>query len=90
YKTIEGVRQVIRTLGPDGVFGEMAVFTGGRRTATVEAAEDVTVKVVTREVLESNLGLDSCFGAFVRAVAERLAEREERSRELVPPFTSST
>jgi eukaryotic-like serine/threonine-protein kinase len=76
YKTIRKERRVLRTLGPDAVFGEMAVLTGGKRTATVEAIDDVTVKVVTREALETNLGLDSCFGAFVRAIAQRFTERE--------------
>jgi serine/threonine-protein kinase len=77
YRGDGAQRRVLRTLGPDAVFGEMAVLTGGTRTATVEALEDVTVKIVTREALETNLGLDSCFGSFVRAIAQRFAEREK-------------
>jgi len=77
YKTTGGQRRVLRTLGADAVFGEMAVLTGGKRTATVEAIDDVTVKIVTREALETNLGLDSCFGAFVKAIAQRFTEKEE-------------
>jgi serine/threonine-protein kinase len=76
YRTVGGKRKVLRTLGPDAVFGEMAVLAGGKRTATVEAIDEVTVKVVTREALETNLGLDTCFGAFVRAIAQRFAEKE--------------
>jgi CRP-like cAMP-binding protein len=76
YKGTGVDRKAVRTLGPGSVFGETAVLTGGTRTATVEAATQVEVKVVTRGALEANLGLDSWFGAFVRALAERFREMD--------------
>jgi CRP-like cAMP-binding protein len=74
YKTIKGVRRTLREMGPGAVFGETAVLSPGARTATVEAVTDVVVRVVTRESLEEGLGLDSVFGAFVVALAERFRE----------------
>jgi hypothetical protein len=79
YKTDEGgKRLVLRRLGPGAVFGETAVLSGGVRTATVEAEEDVVVSVVSREVLERNVGLGTPFGAFVKALADRFLELDER------------
>jgi eukaryotic-like serine/threonine-protein kinase len=79
YKKDEnGNRLVLRRLGPGAVFGETAVLTGGIRTATVEAEDEVVVSVVSREVLERNVGLGTPFGAFVTALAERFVELDER------------
>jgi CRP-like cAMP-binding protein len=42
---------VIRTLGPGDVFGEIAVLSGGRRSATVTARTDMQlVTVLNRDV----------------------------------------
>jgi len=76
FKSAGSHRQVIRHLGEGQVFGEMALLSGGLRTATVEAVDDVVVRVVTRETLNRNLGLDTPYGAFVVALAERFRELE--------------
>jgi len=79
YKTGEGgARVVLRRLTPGAVFGETAVLSGGIRTATVEAEDDVVVNVVSRELLERNVGLGTPFGAFVVALADRFRELEAR------------
>ena len=78
YKTVGGQRVVLRELGPNSVFGETAVLSGGIRTATVEAVDEVLVKVVPRQLLEENLGLHTSFGLFVVALAERFRELEQR------------
>jgi serine/threonine-protein kinase len=79
YKTKEdGARTILRRLEAGSVFGETAVLSGGVRTATVEAEDEVVVSVVSRQVLEQNLGLGTPFGAFVRALADRFRELDER------------
>jgi hypothetical protein len=74
YKTVGSRRIVLRHLGPGAVFGETAVLSGGIRTATVEAEDEVVVKVVSRRLLEQNLGIDTPFGVFVGALADRFRE----------------
>jgi eukaryotic-like serine/threonine-protein kinase len=78
YKTVDGERVVLRRLAAGAVFGETAVLSGGIRTATVEAEEEVLVKVVPRQLLEENLGLHTSFGLFVVALAERFREADRR------------
>jgi hypothetical protein len=87
YKTVDGQRVVLRELGPNTVFGETAVLSGGVRTATVEAVDEVLVKVVPRQLLEENLGLHTSFGLFVVALAERFKELDKRlsSGGSIPP-----
>ncbi len=72
---------VLRDLGPGDVFGETAVFSSTRRTATVEAVDNVTVTVVNRETLTSGLGLGSWLGRFVKALADRFSEVDQRLRQ---------
>ncbi len=78
-RTAQGRRNV-RALGPGDVFGELAILTAGRRTATVEAETDVRAQVVSREMLESGLGMQSWVGAFVRTLVQRFAELEAQIR----------
>jgi serine/threonine-protein kinase len=69
-----GGREVLRRLGAGSVFGETAVLAGGVRTATVEAEDEVVVKVVSRQLIEENVGLETPFGAMVVALAERFKD----------------
>ena len=75
-------RQVLRLLEAGDVFGETAVFTGMPRTATVEAIDQVTLRLVTQETLEVELGRNRWLGAFVQALAERFRESDEKLRSL--------
>ncbi|MCP3958035.1 MAG: protein kinase [bacterium] len=79
-KDIGGHRAKVRELGPGEVFGEMAIFSAQQRTATVEAIDDVTVMVVKREMLSSELGLNAWVGRFVKAMADRFLEIDNRLR----------
>jgi CRP-like cAMP-binding protein len=58
------------------------VLTGEPRTASVAAVDTVTVKVVTQDALERELGQKSWSGAFVRALAERFRDVDEQLAEL--------
>ena len=54
----EGDEQVLIVLGPDDVFGEMAVLDGGKRSATARIAEDATLYGLTRADFESLASTD--------------------------------
>jgi serine/threonine-protein kinase len=70
----------LRTFGPGDVFGEGAIFAAGARNASVVALDEVTAIVVAREILHEELALDSWMGSFVRALAVRYRDLEQRSR----------
>lgn len=78
FKTVEGTKMPLRVLSPGDVFGETAIFTGKPRTASVAALDEVTVKVVTRESLEHELDRSPWMGSFVRALAERFVDIDEK------------
>jgi CRP-like cAMP-binding protein len=87
FKLIGGQRTRLRRLGPGDVFGEMAIFTGGIRTASVIAAGPVTVKVITGTSLTQELDQNPWISAFVRSLARLVRDseaREERASQ-VPP-----
>ena len=77
YKGSGAERRVLRTMSAGEVFGEMAIFAPGPRTASVEATGPTVVHVVNAAVLEAELdSLKPWFAAFVRTLAERFRERE--------------
>jgi len=82
YRTEGSAEIELRIMGPGEVFGETAVFTDMPRTASVKALTDVDVLVVTSEVLAQGVGLNSWMGAFVKALASRFREADERLRVL--------
>lgn len=86
FRLIDGQRTLIRRLMPGDVFGEMAVFSGGVRTATVVAVEEVTVKLITGDSLNRELDRNPWVAAFVRSLARMLRETEERSIHPPRPF----
>jgi hypothetical protein len=69
---------VIRTLGPGDVFGEAALLSSKPRTASVTALDDVTVKVITAEAFERELGRSSWLSALVKQLTSRFLELEGR------------
>ncbi len=80
---VEGDTEIeLRIMEAGDVFGETAVFSEKPRTASVRAATDCVLLVVTSEVLSSAVGLNSWMGAFVKALAERFREADERLRML--------
>jgi serine/threonine-protein kinase len=80
FRKHRGKRVPLRTFGPGDVFGEGAMFTAGARNASVVALDQVTALVVSREILHEELALDSWMGSFVRALAVRYRDLEERNR----------
>jgi serine/threonine-protein kinase len=79
-----GAQREIRRLGPGDVFGETAILSRTARTATVVAADGVTLKIVTRSLIEERLGPSTWLGRFVLALADRYREVDERLRASPP------
>jgi serine/threonine-protein kinase len=81
YQVEAGKEITLRVMGPGDVFGETAVFTEKPRTASVRAATDVVLLMVTGEILLKTLGLNSWMGAFVKALADRFREADQKLRD---------
>lgn len=63
----------IRSLGPGGFFGEIALITGGPRTATVTATSPSTLLVLTERAFWSLAEeMPSIQTSVLKALAERL------------------
>jgi serine/threonine-protein kinase len=78
YKTVDGQKQVVRTMGPDEVFGELGILSSKPRTASVVALEDLTVELVDATKLRDGVGLHTWLGPFVSALVERFREVDDR------------
>lgn len=81
FVTQGDVQSSVGQLGPGDVFGETAALSTGVRTASVVALGDVVLRVVTRESLDNELSRNPWVGAFVRALARRHRELEQRLNE---------
>jgi serine/threonine-protein kinase len=83
-------RTCVRRLGPGDVFGETAVLTREPRTASVVAASDVTLKLITGDSLNRELDRNPWLAAFVRSLANLFHETDQRlSRPSVPEEPAS-
>ena len=80
YRSVGDRTEILRIVGPGGVVGEVGLFTGRRRVASVRAATDVTALAVTPAALEQELGRASWLRAFVEATAARFAELDALRR----------
>ena len=76
---------LLATMGRHSLFGETAVLSKKPRSASVKAETEVELMVVTSEILSNALGLNHWMGAFVRALAERFREADDRLRSLERP-----
>jgi serine/threonine-protein kinase len=85
YRSDARGETILRHMGPGDVFGETAVLSKKPRTASVKAATDVELMVVTSDLLSNALGLNRWMGAFVRALAERFREVDERLHQAERP-----
>jgi eukaryotic-like serine/threonine-protein kinase len=81
YRGDGAERTVLRRMTAGDVFGEMALLTAGRRTASVVAIDQVDTIVVRREWLLRELGDDTVLAALVRTVAGRFLEAEQKLRD---------
>jgi len=84
FKTVDGEDVDLRELGPGEVFGETAILSRAPRSASVQALETLVLQVVSPEALEEGVGIHSGLGLFVRTLAERFREADERLAKLDP------
>jgi len=71
----EAREQTVATLGPRDVVGEMSLFTGDRRTATVSAVTNVDAIEITKASLERVFArAPDLVDTFARVLAKRQAE----------------
>jgi CRP-like cAMP-binding protein len=70
-----GREQTVATLGPGDVVGEMSLFTGDRRTATVSAVSNVNAIEITKWSLERVFAkAPELVDRFADVLAQRQAE----------------
>ena len=74
-KKVEGQEVVLATLGEKSFFGEMALFGDPSRSATVRAAEDTEMIVITKPMLDSQLAnVPEWFVSMLKHFVGRLRE----------------
>jgi CRP/FNR family transcriptional regulator, cyclic AMP receptor protein len=88
-KTVSGqVEQVLARMGPGEFFGEMSLFDGAPRSASVQAEADALLLVLDRDNLERFTNANpSAAAAFLHAVVLIFIERLRRSDDLVAEVT---
>lgn len=84
----EGDEQVMAILGPDDVFGEMAVFTGGTRSATARVAEEACLFSLSLEDYNKLADLDPrlCLQLtqnIISIFSERIRSSQHEYREML-------
>ncbi len=64
----------VAEMGPGDIFGEMALITHARRSATVRAIEDCTLTVISRDEIEGKIKRidDKAIRTLINVMAERL------------------
>ena len=74
-KKVEGAEVVLATLGEKSFFGEMALFGDPSRSATIRAAEETEMIVITKPMLDSQLNnVPEWFVSMLKALIDRLRE----------------
>jgi len=80
FRKVSGKKRTVgKLMGAGDCFGEVALFAGRPRTASVEAVTDVTLLVVPARRFS---GMDSVLADFVKGLAERFREKDDRILEL--------
>ncbi len=81
FRDASGQKEILATMGPDDVFGEMALLLDEPRAASVEAVDRVTVLVLDKHTMTEGLGVDGWTSSLVRALAQRFRKLEQQVRE---------
>jgi CRP/FNR family transcriptional regulator, cyclic AMP receptor protein len=88
-KTVSGqVEQVLARMGPGEFFGEMSLFDGAPRSASVQAETDALLLVLDHQNLQRFTDANpAAAAAFLHAVVLVFIERLRRSDDLVAEVT---
>lgn len=78
FRLDEGVPKTLRQMGPGDVFGETAILTEQPRSASVEALDELEVVIVSRDVLQKEMGQTHWIGPILKALAERFRDVDLR------------
>ncbi|TNE48266.1 MAG: cyclic nucleotide-binding domain-containing protein [Deltaproteobacteria bacterium] len=81
FKTVDGQRLHVGRMSPGEVFGETAVFVSGKRTASVVAADEVSLKIIERDALEQEVGFDSWISSLISHLAERFIKVDKAASD---------
>jgi CRP-like cAMP-binding protein len=77
------------TLGPNSMFGEMALIDNGRRSASVQAIEQTVCTVITKKMFEHQIErIPSWMVNMIRILVIRLRETNERLREIIQDYSA--
>ena len=75
----DGVNITLVTLGPNQIFGELALLDGAPRSATATAISDCELTVVSKESLETQIeGLNGFMKYWLLYLGERIRDLTER------------
>jgi serine/threonine-protein kinase len=73
-----GASELIRSMGPGEVFGELSILSGKPRSATVVAKTDVSLRLVSPEALDRELAQNPILASFMSALTHRFRDLEDR------------
>lgn len=73
----DGSEAHVAELGAGDVFGEMSIFQGGKRSATIRALEPCTMFRITKDGLDKYIKIDPSMAVkLMKTIAKRLVEAE--------------
>jgi CRP-like cAMP-binding protein len=76
------------TLGPNSMFGEMAMIDNGKRAASVMAIDPTICTIITKKMFEHQLErIPSWMVNMIRILVIRLRETNERLREIIEKYS---
>ncbi len=74
----DGTEAHVAELGAGDVFGEMSIFQGGKRSASIRATEPCSMFRITKDGLDEYIKIDPSMAVkLMKTIAKRLVEAEK-------------
>ncbi len=80
FQTLSGAESIMASLGPDEIFGEMALLRFDEYTLSAKAAVDTEVYIITPEVLQVQIRDTH---PLVKAILDMLLDRIQNVNEVL-------